>query len=191
MLRSFRYHGERGLEISSLYGSAYLVAQNLGWVGVYTHFDHGSMNLSGPGSRDAASLAPLLQGALLLLVAGRAREAGPGHSLRFATAAILGYIIVGKVLSPQYLIWLIPFVCVLEGKAGTTARTVFLACCMLTTVLYPHLFHALSYFEPWPVAALATRNVGLIFLFALLIGRTRALATSSSIMPAFASSNRD
>ena len=169
VVRSFRYHGERGLEIGSLYASLYLVAHQVAGVWVFSHFDHGSMNLSGPGSHDAASLSTILQGALLVLVASRARDASPGQGMRFAAAALLAYILAGKVLSPQYLIWLIPFVCVLEGKAGATARRVFLACCLLTTALYPHLFHALSFFEPVPVAVLAARNAGLAWLFAILL----------------------
>ena len=169
--RSFRYHGERGLEIGSLYASAYLVAHQIAGVWVFSHFDHGSMNLSGPGSHDAASLAPILQGALLVLVAGRAREARPGEWMRYAAAVLLAYILPGKVLSPQYLIWLMPFVIGLEGPIGIKARRVFLVCCVLTTVLYPHLFHALSYFEPVPVAVLAMRNLGLAWLFAILLAR--------------------
>ena len=170
VLRSFRYHSERGLEIGSFYSSAYLVAHKLAGVWVFTHFDHGSMNVSGPGARDAASLAPILQGALLLLVAGRAREAGPGQIIRFAAAALLAYILPGKVLSPQYLIWLIPFICVLGGPIGLAARRVFLPCCLLTTALYPYLFHGLSYFETGPVVVLALRNLGLAWLFVILLG---------------------
>ena len=171
VLRSFRYHGERGLEINSTYSSAYLVAHQLAGVWVFSHFDHGSMNLSGPGSGDASRLAPILQGALLVLVASRAREAGDGEGqgMRFAAAAILAYVLPGKVLSPQYLIWLIPFLCATGGTAGAWGRRILLGCCLLTTALYPWLFHALSYFQPIPVAVLAARNLGLAWLFATLI----------------------
>ena len=100
VLRSFRYHGERGLEIGSLYASAYLVAHKLAGVWIFTHFDHGSMNVSGPCIR-CGEAVPILQGALLLLVAGRARDAGPGQILRFAAAALLAYILPGKVLRPS------------------------------------------------------------------------------------------
>ena len=180
MARSFRYHGERGLEIGSLYASAYLVARQVAGVWVFSHFDHGSMNLSGPGSHDAASLSPILQCALLALVAGRARDAGPGQSLRFGAAALLAYMLSGKVLSPQYLIWLIPFACVLGGRTGTAARRVFFGCCLLTTALYPSLFHGLSYFEPGPVAVLTARNLGLAWLFAILLGPRPVTPTRSS-----------
>jgi hypothetical protein len=180
VVRSFRYHGERGLEIGSLYASAYLVAHKLAGVWVFSHFDHGSMNLSGPGSHDAASLSLILQGALLVLVAGRARGADGGQAMRLAATAMLAYMLPGKVLSPQYLAWLIPFVCVLGGASGTAARRVFLACCVLTTALYPHLFHALSYFEPGPVVVLAARNIGLAWLFAILLGPRPVTPTRSS-----------
>jgi Glycosyltransferase family 87 len=168
---SFRYHRERGLEIGSIYASAYLVAHKLAGVWIFTLFDHGSMNVSGPGAHDAASLSPILQGALLVLVVGRARSMAPGNDMRFAAAALVAYILPGKVLSPQYLIWLIPFVCAMGETSGISARRVFLGVCVLTRLLYPHLFHSLSYFEPLPVAVLAARSVGLVWLFAILLGR--------------------
>lgn len=171
IIRAFLYHGERGLEIGSLYSSAYLVAHLVAKVWVFSHFDHGSMNVSGPGAADAARLSPIVQLALLALVAGRAREAPKGQEMRFVAAALLAYIVAGKVLSPQYLIWLIPFLCATSGTVGTRARWVFLASCVLTTALYPHLFHTLSYFEPLPVVVLAARNLSLVCLFAILLGR--------------------
>jgi Glycosyltransferase family 87 len=170
VVRSFRYHGERGLEFGSLYASAYMVAHKLAGVWVFSHFDHGSTNLSGPGSHIASRLATIVQGVLLVLVAARARLMASGDEMRFAAAALVAYILAGKVLSPQYLIWLIPFVCVIPGTIGIKARRVFLVCSVLTTMIYPHLFPALTDFEPWPVAVLALRNLGLAWLFAILLG---------------------
>ena len=169
VLSSFRYHAERGLEIGSLYSSAYLVAHKIAGTLIHIYYDHLSVNVAGPGARDAASLSPILQGALLLLVAGRAREQEPGGDLRFSAAALLAFILAGKVFSPQYMVWLIPFVGVLRGPIGTTARRIFLPCCLLTTALFPYLFDGWSYVRTAPVVVLALRNLGLVWLFAILL----------------------
>ncbi len=170
IVRAFRYHGERGLEIGSLYASAYMVAHKLAGLRIFTRFDHGSMNVSGPGASHLASLSTILQAALLVLVALRARQFSR-DGMRFAAAALLAYVIAGRVLSPQYLIWLIPFLSVLGGKVGISARWAFLACCVLTTALYPHLFQTLSIFDPLPVTVLAARDLGLAWLFVILLRR--------------------
>jgi hypothetical protein len=180
LLGMFRYHSDRGIEIESLYGSAYLVAHKLFGILLINHFDHGSMNLYADGARDAASLSIILQGLMLLLVAGKAEEAGRGHEFRFATASLLAYLIAGKVLSPQYLIWLIPFVCVLEGQAGTWARWIFLPCCVLTTALFPWLFRSLIEFHTAPVIVLVIRNLALVALFAVLLQSRTITPTRSS-----------
>ncbi len=116
----------------------------------------------------------------MLLVAGRSREAGPGQEFRYATAAILVYLIAGKVLSPQYLVWLLPFVCVLKGKTGTIARWLFLPICVLTTDLFPWQFGSLINLDSLPVAVLVVRNLALLALFAVLLGPRSVTPTRSS-----------
>jgi hypothetical protein len=180
MLGSIRYHGERGLEIGSLYSSAYLVAHKMAGILVFPHFDHGSLNISGAGSRDAARLSTILQAAFLLLVVGRAWQDGPGHEIRHGTAALLAYTVAGKVLSPQYLVWLIPFVCVLNGPGGRVARVVFLVCCVLTTLIYPRFFNSLQHLDDGAILILVARNLSLAGLFALVLWSPAITPTRSS-----------
>ena len=170
LIRSIRYHGERGLEIESLAASAYMVAHKLAGVLVFSYFGHGGFNVSGPGVGDAARLSPIIQAALLVLVAARARRAGPTEALRYAAAALLAFLVFGKVLSPQYLIWLFPFLATLDGPKATAARWLFLGCCVLTTAIFPTRFGALLTFRDDAVVILAARNLGLVVLFAILIG---------------------
>jgi Glycosyltransferase family 87 len=170
MLGTFRYHGERGLEIGSLYASAYLVAHEVAGVVVSGSYDHGSNNIIGPSSDLVASLAPIVQLGLMLLVAFRARAGGEGQEMRCAAATLLAYILPSKVLSPQYLIWLLPFVALIPGRTGTISFRIYLACCLLTTALFPFAFERLVGLDSsWPVVLLASRNLALIGLFAVLI----------------------
>ena len=170
IITSLRFHSERGIEIGSLYASIYLVAHKVAGVMIGWSFDHGSININGPGTRIAASCSTIVLAASLVLVAWRGRRSGPGQEFRFAAAALLAYITFGKVLSPQYLIWLIPFFCVVDGSTGSTARKAYLICCFLTNALYPYLFHPLCFFETQAVAVLALRNLALLGLFAILMG---------------------
>ena len=56
---------------------------------------------------------------------------------RYSAAAVLAFIVFGKVLSPQYLIWLFPFLAVLDGRTGSLARKIFLLACLTTAMFYP------------------------------------------------------
>jgi hypothetical protein len=57
--------------------------------------------------------------------------------VRYAAAAVLAFMITGKIFSAQYVIWLIPFVTVLRGETGRRARWMFLMACVATTIIYP------------------------------------------------------
>jgi hypothetical protein len=57
--------------------------------------------------------------------------------VRASGALILAYMITGKVLSPQFLVWIVPFVAVLEGPSARAAKLTFLTACFTTTLIYP------------------------------------------------------
>ena len=78
----------------------------------------------------------------------------------------MGFVAFGKVLSPQYLIWPIPFVAVLGGQVGRRARLTMVAACILTTLVYPWAIQHLMLFEGWAVLLLNVRNALLIGLWA-------------------------
>jgi len=168
--RAFRFHGVRGLEIESIPSTAYMVAARFAAVPIAISFDFGGMNLAGPGSDRVARLAPWFQAALLVVVAWCARRAGPNEVVRYSGAAILAFMVAGKVLSPQYLIWLIPFLAGLGGPAGSVARPLFLVCCLLTTAVFPHRFGALIGQGTEAVVLMVLRNLGLGALLVILLG---------------------
>ena len=82
---------------------------------------HGSQNIVGHGAL-AACFAVLQVVALVALWVAFARgPATPQRLLRFAAAAVCAFIVFGKVLSPQYLIWLVPLVPLVRGRRGAAA----------------------------------------------------------------------
>ncbi|MDB5351127.1 MAG: putative rane protein [Planctomycetota bacterium] len=169
VLDSIRYHSERQVEIGSVpAGVLWLV----GWAkgdAMAVFQDHESLNLDAPGSYNVARLAVYVQAIVMLFVAwGFVKNRGR-DPFRFAGAAVLAFALGGKVLSPQYLIWVMPFIAVQNGRVGRVARPVFLLGGILTMVLYPWSFRALPQLEPWAFFVLNARNGALVLLLAVLV----------------------
>jgi hypothetical protein len=165
VLRSFLYHAERGLEVESTYGGlAGLAALHWDLPHSWAYL-HKSVEIQTPWSAGMSRLATLLQPLALCMVAWRAYRGGPDDSLRFVAAGILGFVIFGKVLSPQYLIWLLPFVAALSGRRGAVSRGLFLAASLMTSFLYPHHFSWFAEFRPEAFVILNLRNLLLLGLW--------------------------
>jgi len=162
---ALRYHAGRGLEIGTIYSGVLMVSAKLRGRPLASDFNHTSHELIAPGAASAASMAIGVQLAAILLVALRARRPG-AHPLRLAGAAVIGFAVFGKVLSPQYVIWGLPFVAAVGGRRS---RILALACCVATTMVYPWAGVGLSTFQPLAVAILNVRNALLLGLFASMV----------------------
>jgi hypothetical protein len=90
--------------------------------------------------------------------------------------ALVAFIVAGKVFSPQYLIWLMPLVPLIPGRAGRNAIGVFLAALLLTQILFPYAYDTLTARQPFGIALLTARNALMLAFAALLI---EALTSSS------------
>jgi hypothetical protein len=183
MVASLEYHTGRGLEIGSTYAG--LTMLDGLWTGapLRTVFTHSSNGVEGPWSDVFSRMALTLQVLALGVVAWRSWRLGPdGDPFRLAAAALLAFIVFGKVLSPQYMIWLFPFVATLPGRDGTRARALFVLCCVLTTMIYPWAIHRLMRFESWSVGLLVYRNILLLGLWGLLLAE-RVPATAAAEEP--------
>ena len=124
------------------------------------------------GGTWAARLLPLtfpIQAATLLVVLVMYQHSGFKEEIRYATATLLAFSIKGKVLSPQYLVGLIPFVAVLGGPTSRYARPIFALSCLATTLTYPVFFKNLCCLQLGAIILLNVRNVLLLTLLALLI----------------------
>jgi hypothetical protein len=101
----------RPLQIESLGGAALIFLAQHGLGGPYTvEWSHGSQNLPGawPDAVATASTAALIAAlALLWLAAWRSVRAAPDDETAYARAAAA--VACGKVLSPQFVLWLLPF----------------------------------------------------------------------------------
>jgi uncharacterized membrane protein len=179
---SFAYHADRGLQIESFAAS---VLMQLGGVSSVV-FAYGAFEAQGPDVGLASSLSFPLMCTLLLVTAlfmygaYRRGAAGPRAFPRYAAALILAFMLGSKVLSPQYVIWLLPLVPLsVGGVPGLGVSAVFLAACFLTTQVYPiHYDDLLNLRSPGPQLLLA-RNLLLACLWGLMLflpGNARAAA---------------
>lgn len=98
---------ERGLESESLGAGILLVLHRLGLIGVTLKDEApGSRDLVGALPKTVAILSTLALLAAIALLARRRR----GDRLATAAAAVTAFVAFDKVLSPQYVTWLVPLV---------------------------------------------------------------------------------
>ena len=170
-IKSFAYQADRGLQVESLAASVLL---KLGWVS-RTTFDYGAIEVRGRGVEFASSLSFPVTAVLLLITAlmmyreYRLGRLGVEHYPRYAAALILAYMLGSRVLSPQYMLWLLPLVPLAgRGFVRIGISAVFLAACGATRLVLIHYNDLVFLRFPGPELLLA-RNVLLLVLWALLL----------------------
>ncbi len=169
---SFAYHADRGLQLESLAAS---VLMELGYLeGISS--EYGAVDVRGQGVGLLSSMSLLITGALLVVTAAVAyreyREGrfGPRQYPRFAAAFVLVFLLGSKVLSPQYVIWLLPLVPLSAGGAwGLGVSAVFLAVCWMTTQIYPYHYAEVMHGRSPGIDILFGRNLLLVVLWGLML----------------------
>lgn len=159
----------RPLQIESLGSSLLLAAHRLGAYEPSVNSDYNSQNLGGTLPTLVATVGTLATFAAVGTVFVLFRRAPEGIDRFFlaAAAAVVGVVAFGKILSPQFLIWLVPLVALVPSAA---AYTLLLVALILTHVWFPSRYGDLVALEgvSWVVLA---RNLVLLALLAVLIVR--------------------
>jgi hypothetical protein len=163
---------DRPLQLESLGAGFLLVFHHLFGLELTMESSHGSQNLAGGGATAVSVVSTLLQAAALVAIwAWHAR--GPATRERLVTAgvaAVCAFVAFGKVLSPQFLIWLIPLV-PLVGVAATALLGVAL---VLTQLWFPFRYWELALeFDPLASALVLVRDLLLVALTLILMARVR------------------
>jgi uncharacterized membrane protein len=172
LLSMFAYHTGRGIHVESTYGGLLLAADklHLTHVGLYERF--GSWQLSGSGPDVLTPLSTVLFLAVLALVYRLVwkKQVAPTTA---AAAVIASAIVTSKVLSPQYLIWLVPLVPLVESRRWMVLWTVFAAAGVASYYIFPLGYHRLIFENDGAViSVLVLRNLLLLLLTLLLIRST-------------------
>ena len=172
---SFGVQINRPLQLESL-GAGVLIAVHHAF-GTRLHvFTTVSQNLSGTGAHAAAVASSIAQvvavaGTWLLYARGpQTRE----RLVAYAAAAVVAFVAFGKVLSPQYLVWLIPLVPLVRSRL---AQALLVAGLILTQVEFPARYWELANgLQPSIAGVVLARDLVLVALAALLVlepGRER------------------
>ncbi|HEX4678468.1 MAG TPA: glycosyltransferase 87 family protein, partial [Gaiellaceae bacterium] len=141
---------------------------------------HGSQNVAGHDG--VAALFSLLQIATLValwIAFARGQSAGD-RLLRYSAAAVCAFIAFGKVLSPQYLLWLIPLVPLVRGRRGLAATGLLTVALVLTQVWFPRRYWDYVY-AFHNADAVFLRDVALVALLVVLLWPDRV--ASAPVMP--------
>lgn len=186
-LDALKYQTDRPVQIESMPAVALRVLDGLGRGDVTSVSSHRSDSLL---HRDSGTVEAIFVLALLLVLAWLSaamwnRGASTRDLVLASLAAVLAFAVLGKVLSPQYLIWIVPLgALALAWRMYALAGTVLLAC-VLTQIEFPTRYFDLILREPFPVAVVTIRDfvlllaLGLCF-WELLPLRTPARATARS-----------
>jgi len=174
----------RPLQVESLGAALLLVGHHVFGFGLAGETSHGSQNVAGTAADTLGVVTTLVQaGVLVWIWTSFAR--GPATAAAFvraAAAAVCAFVAFGKVLSPQFLIWLIPVVPLVRGRRGLWAAGLLLAALVLTQIWFPFRYFRLALdFEAGLSWVLLARDLVLVALVVLLAhtGRDSRVATGA------------
>jgi len=172
-----RFAIERPVQVESVPATVLSLASLVGWPAAFEH-TFNSFNITGPGDRAVSVVfsAVFVIGSLFVLY----RQATGRLTLRQACLACMCLLLAtSKVLSTQYLIWVLPVVAI-----ALELDTVWILICVLTALIFPGLYFLTALIdqapEPtataytWPfLVAIGTRNALLVAATLLALSGTK------------------
>ncbi|MFN2612189.1 MAG: glycosyltransferase 87 family protein [Solirubrobacterales bacterium] len=159
------YHRDRDLQIETVAATPLMLAHQLGGTGARVVVGGGSFNLAAPGAglAKAASIALLLGSVALILYMAHRRRLDPFVE---ATALLAAVVAFAPVLSPQFLLWVLPVSAVAYGLGRE--NVVLIGCFVLTQDVL-HNYIGVEALEGPFVWSLAARNALLLVYLALVL----------------------
>jgi hypothetical protein len=173
----------RPLQIETVGSSLLLAAHQLTGTTITVVTSYGSQNLVGSTPDLLATLQTAAQAILLvlILIIFLRRPAEPDALVLACAASVCAFVASGKVLSPQFLVWLVPLVPMIRGRRSLPAGALLVAVMVLTQVLVPHRYFKLAFaLAPTETWLLVARNVLLVILVAVLLWPERIRAAARS-----------
>jgi uncharacterized membrane protein len=169
---------QRGLHIESLAAGILLAAHQLGIY--HAHVEHylDSQDLGGSLPHTLADLSTATQVVLVLAALAVAVRRRPDTTtLLLGSATVVAAVVVfGKVVSHQYLIWLVPLVALAIGRRMLPAALMLGLALVVTQLWYPSRHDRLVLdLDPAASWLIFARNLVLVALFVFLLVRLRSL----------------
>ncbi len=158
------YHTQRALQVESLAATPFEVAHVLGSSGITSVVGHGGFEISSSGATAARWISVVVGAAayLWLVSAGWRSRAS---NLALVTALLTVFVVFAPVLSPQFLLWILPLSACAYGLGKE--NLVLLTTIVLTQVVLQNYdgVDSLSGGFVWPLAA---RNALLLVYLCLV-----------------------
>jgi hypothetical protein len=173
LYNSYSGQWNRHLQLETVGSSVLLVFHRAGRIA----FDAGSWSVLGSTADAVSKLQTAAQAAGVAAAAflfARSRRT-PADLAAAAATTIAVAAVAGKVLSPQFLLWLAPFVVLVRSLL---APALLAAAMLLTNLIFPDRYTELIARRGGEIALLAARNMLLLVLLAaLFVAQARAPAT--------------
>ena len=168
------YHLERPVQVESLPATGVLLLDELGAGEAESVKSHRSDGLEHPADGALTLLGVAAMLSVIALATASTRGGGTRELVLGSLAAVAAFAALGKVLSPQYMLWLVPlgalaFAWRLHALAAATA-----AALLLTQLEFPARYFDLVEREALPVALVAARNLVLIGVVLLALRALRS-----------------
>ena len=183
----------RGIQLESVFASPFLVGKWFGWSHEVQNTKYGAYEYlgTGVGAAGKAALAATAVGfGVLLLIRRRAAVRGgfpfPAMLADVGFAAVLVAVVTSRVLSPQYLVWLLGVAAVCLTRRETLMRTpawLVLGAVSVTQLIFPLFYHSLRYGQVYSGMILFGRNAVLVVAAVLALRALwRATGPAASAM---------
>jgi hypothetical protein len=175
--RFAEFHGARGLQCESLYAAVLWFGHQLGLIDAQWLFTKAWVEVQGamasavlPWARGVFALTVIFSAGLSACAAASLEKPSLSQVSRLLLLPLMAFVAFNQVLSPQYLVWILPLAALsaLEGSSRVMLLTG--AATMVTPIIYPSLFGdygtGLNVFE---TAVLLGRDLVLVGIWALLV----------------------
>jgi hypothetical protein len=175
---SINGQASRPLQVESSGGALLMAAHQLFSLPIGIVFSHSSANLGGISATAVATASVVAELLLLLFVWHRFARLPLDQRLlvRSSTAAVLTFVVLGKVFSPQFLLWLIPLVPLVGSTLASAGSALLALALVLTRAYFPGRWVDVLRLESLPTWFLVGRDLVLLGLLAAVVA---ALATQS------------
>jgi hypothetical protein len=191
---SIRAQLTRGLQVESVPGNLVIAlgvaADKLGLGALGTGVAEGgtgdvrSADVTGGLGEVVGVVGGLAAAAIVVAIwvaASRRRDADAADLVRDCAAVVAAQLALGRVLSPQFVLWLVPFVPLVAGRRGRVASILLVVALVATHVWFPDLYRDYVNERGAPETAylLARNGILLGLLVTLAAPSLRALRSPS------------
>jgi hypothetical protein len=169
-----RYHLDRPVQIESTPALALLALDEAGVGDAVSVASHRSDGVVHQADRLVTGvLVAGLVGVVALLALYAAKRPDPRSLVLASMAAVTAFAVLGKVLSPQFVIWILPLGALAVAWRMHALAAAVIAAAVLTQLEFPARYFDLVERESLPLALVTLRNAALLAVVALVFRALR------------------